>query len=359
MNISRAARYASCVWATAAILAGCSAGGSQVQLGPSAPIEQNAAQSGANAQSLLFPFAQRNTAITVHPDRGRSWVAPDAKRHALIYVSDYGTGDVYILEYKTGNLEGTLTGFSDPFGMCVDKAGDVFIANYVGENILEYAHGGSSPIANLDDTGYLPKGCSVDPTTGNLAVTNYAAYPYASGNLSIYQHAQGTPKPYTDPNFILYGFCGYDNKGNLFVDGYYPSSEGSRAVFAELPSGETSFRDFPLNQGQISQPGGVMWDGKYVAVENYGGYQSPIYQFQITSSGAMVVGSTPLQENGQIFQFGMNGRRDKGQHRMVIAPEGTGGELGFWDYPAGGIPTRFIYNLGEHLDSVTVSEVQK
>jgi hypothetical protein len=319
-----------------------------------------------NAQSLLFPFAQRNTAITVHPDHGQSWVAPDAKRHALIYVSDYGNGDVYILEYKTGYLEGTLTGFTIPLGMCVDRAGDVFIANYAGENILEYAHGGGSPIATLHDTGYNPRGCSVDPTTGNLAVTNWEAYPYAGGNLLIYQHATGTPTPYTDPNFFNYGYCGYDNKGNLFVDGYYPSSQGSRAVFAELPSGSTSFRDFPLNQGQISSPGGVMWDGTYVAVQDFNGYQSPIYQFQITPSGATVVGSTSFQEAGEIYQFGMNGRRDKGrdkgQYRKVIAPTGNAGELGFWDYPAGGIPPRVIDNIGGsigvHLDSVTVSKVK-
>ena len=69
-----------------------------------------------------------------------------------------------------------LSDSNSPYGECVDKAGDVFVADFGGNTgtpaILEYAHGGTKPIATLSDPGYYPESCSIDPTTGNLAVTN-------------------------------------------------------------------------------------------------------------------------------------------------------------------------------------------
>ena len=67
-----------------------------------------------------------------------------------------------------------LTGFATPYGECVDEKGDVFILNFDGESIVEYAHGGTAPIATLNDPGEKPSGCSVNPATGDLAVTNFS-----------------------------------------------------------------------------------------------------------------------------------------------------------------------------------------
>ena len=75
-----------------------------------------------------------------------------------------------------------------PQGECSDSHGDVFITDAFGSNIQEFAHGGTTPIANLSDVGEEASGCAVDSVTGNLAVTNY--YP---GNVAIYKNAEGTP----------------------------------------------------------------------------------------------------------------------------------------------------------------------
>lgn len=53
-------------------------------------------------------------------------------------------------------MKGTLTGFVRPQGECVDNAGDVFTADNGASNIADYAHGGTSPIAVLNDPGYVP-----------------------------------------------------------------------------------------------------------------------------------------------------------------------------------------------------------
>ena len=71
-----------------------------------------------------------------------------------------------------GKLVGTFdVGFGGSYGEsgdCTDANGNVFISN--DDNVFEYAHGGTEPIATLDLPGSNAIGCSVDPTTGNLAV---------------------------------------------------------------------------------------------------------------------------------------------------------------------------------------------
>ncbi len=103
---------------------------------------------------------------------------PEAKGDHLLYVSGPGTGKAYVYSYPGAKLVGTLTGFVASLGVCTDKAGDVWIADDTGGGLrpgtmIEYAHGGTTPIATLND-GDPPLNCSVDATTGNLAVaSNY------------------------------------------------------------------------------------------------------------------------------------------------------------------------------------------
>lgn len=95
-------------------------------------------------------------------------MAPEAKSEDLLYVST--SGGVAVYSYPAAVLVGTLSLLS-PAGLCADNAGNVWITG--NQQIFEYAHGGSQPIATLDDSGYSSKGCAVDPTTGDLAVTNF------------------------------------------------------------------------------------------------------------------------------------------------------------------------------------------
>jgi len=103
-----------------------------------------------------------------------------------------------------------------------------------------YAHGGASPIATLSDSGYDPYACSFDPSTGNLAVANYSTYLGGSspGNVAVYPSARGDPTDYTDDELWRYFNCGYDNKGDLFLDGL---DDTQHSVFAELPKGSGTF----------------------------------------------------------------------------------------------------------------------
>ncbi|MGA2760345.1 MAG: hypothetical protein ABSF08_08515, partial [Candidatus Cybelea sp.] len=189
---------------------------------------------------------------------------PSTDSGDLIYAQNRKA--TYILSYATGQVVGSFDLVSYGASLCSDKRGDVFIPADKKGYIYEYAHGGTTPIAQLSDEDNETPGCSVDPITGNLAVANFYADCHgvscANGNIAIYAKAKGNPKLYSDPTITNYVSCGYDNAGNLFVEGGN-TSEGS--LFAELPRGSNKFTNFDL----VILPGAisvVQWDGKYVAL---------------------------------------------------------------------------------------------
>jgi hypothetical protein len=263
-------------------------------------------------------------------------------RGALLYVSDTGTSDVYVFSYPQGTLQQTLTGFTDPAGECVDKRGNVFITNTGASNIVEYAHGGSTPIAMLNDPGYFPVGCSIDPTTGNLAVTNDTTVSGGQGDLVIYEGAKGKPHArFTYAAMSQMLLCGYDASGDLFVDGLTASYT---SVFA-WKNHRSNLGGLTLDQ-TIGSAGGVLWDGKYLAIGDQS--TSTIYQFMVRNGHGKRVGSTQLSGASMVFQFWIDGKN-------VIGPDSGASDAGIWRYPQGGAARKIISGLYAPLGA-TVSE---
>ena len=87
-----------------------------------------------------------------------------------------------------------ITGLSGPDGICSDKKGDIWVANNLAADVVEYKHGGTSPKATLSDPNVYPVGCSVDPMTGNLAVTNIFTTSGGQGSVAVYAGAAGRPR---------------------------------------------------------------------------------------------------------------------------------------------------------------------
>jgi hypothetical protein len=293
--------------------------------------------------------------------RTASWMAPDAKKVDLLYVTDIGDNYVYVFSYPVVKQLGTLTGFNNARGACTDKKGDIFITNRYSFNyttppqILEYAHGGTSPIASLGDYNGQPNDCSVDEKSGRLAVATWAKYPsYAGpGSVSIYKDAQGTPTTYSVPGVWFVVSCAYDPKGNLFVDGM-PYGYGSYPigfVLAELPKGSIQFANLSVN-ASLASAGGIQWDGKYVAVDD--NTNNIVYQLSVAGSTATVEGTTDLKgdwDYEQIYKFAVPHSKH-GQATVLIGGNQDAGVLGFWDYPAGGSPTSTIGGLDAPVAAV-------
>jgi hypothetical protein len=281
---------------------------------------------------------------------GASWMEPKAPAEDLLYVSDEGDR-VYVFSYPVGELVGVLKGFQGPAGLCSDKAGDVFIVDSPREAVLEYKHGGSRLIRVFGGFGY-PEGCAVDPTTGDLAVTTYQSVnPLGPGSLTIYANTKKhRVRRYTDPSFNAFLFCGFDDTGDLYVDGV--NSGTTQAQFAELRRGGTSLQNFKLDE-DIVYPGGIQWDGSDVAVEDLA--TDVLYQVKVDGASGKVVGSTHFKGDHTtlLTQFWI-------QDNTIILPYGkltrSVRRVGLWHYPSGGSPEKTLEPRGDvELLGATVS----
>lgn len=280
----------------------------------------------------------------------RSWMAPDAEKLDLLYVSDYMTNDVDAYSFPQGKLRGALRGvlkgFVAPSGLCADKLGNVFIPDSSNATVLEYAHGSTHLVRTLTDREAIPSSCAVDPSSGDLAVVNLATS-HGPGDVAIYAHAHGRPTLYEFGSVFLWYFAAYDDRGNLFIDGadYVPSEP---IAFLELRKGSSGLSEIDLDQ-TIHTPGGVGWDGKHVTVVDSDA--SVIYRFSIAGTGGVKAGMTSLRRGHFIAQYVLAGNE-------AIGANYHGASVAFWRYPSGGTPIETIGGFGEPF-GITLSYAQK
>jgi hypothetical protein len=300
----------------------------------------------------VMPQSQ-NSAIAA---RGRSWMLPGTSGADLLYVSD-GHRGIIVYSYPALKQVGEITGLTG-FGLCSDKNGDVFVPTSDGgfPVVYEYPHGGTQPIATLSEYGDdLAIGCSVDPTTGNLAVTNndgnYYYHCQGWGNVAIFANAQGKPTTYCTGPAVGYAFsCGYDDAGNLYVDGA-PSIESHELELGELPAGSTGFAGITLNR-HLQFGRSVQWDGSYITIETGGRQSAPrIYRVQVSNSNGRIVSTTAFNGIKSSDPYGMSWI----QENSVLMPGQY--DVGLFSYPGGGKAIRRIAHVGRNPVAVTVSVV--
>ena len=282
-----------------------------------------------------------------------SWMLPEAKGEDLIYAYNTDAGDVYVISYPKGKLVGTITNLDTPQGACVDNSGNVWIANYSNNALIEYAHGGTEPIATLQEGGNAePQACSIDPTSGDMAVTN--RYPTA---VAVFKNATGSPTMYTLDGFSYWGTCAYDAAGNLFANDW----ANSKAI-AELPSGASDLQQIPLKKPFLSY--GMQWDGEYLAMRRLprGLFVGPtvIDRVQVSNSVGSIVAETSLdnRDNRQpdlVAELFIDGSTIIGPQRF----RGTGSDprrtsLDIWSYPAGGKRLKGLFR-DDSVDGVVIS----
>ncbi len=276
-------------------------------------------------------------------------MAPDAASQDLLYVSN--CCDVTVYSYPQGRLEGRLKSFFIAAGECVDKAGDVFITDVGAGRVYEYAHGGTKRIKTFVDP-IDPEGCAVDPTTGNLAVTTLGAGG-SHASLAIFKGARGKPTYYKDPAFQEYFFCAYDDAGNLFIQGNSAPGSG-HVVFAELSSGSSKLKTIMLNQ-YIGWPGGLQWDGKYLAV---GDQNAPnVYEFAVSGSQGTKVGTVHMGSGANdVTDFFLDGQTLIAPNVCQVSGSKCHSDVLFFKYPAGGKATKKILKGIRGTDGAAVSK---
>jgi hypothetical protein len=288
-------------------------------------------------------------------------MSPQAAYGNLLYVSYPESGVLLVFSYPQGTQVGEIENLpSEPEGLCSDKHGDVWITLYGA--VYEYAHGGTTPIAMLQDGKFNAWACSVDPGGGDLAVvrSESSAY-YGSGyvaDVAIYKDGRGSPKAYKDSLFAGYFGCGYDPSGNLYVMGFGEGSDSYPPnLFAELPAGGRKLETVTLSHTPQGE-GDVQWDGQDVAVSSP--QESTIYRFKIKGKLGHELGYTALDEFSTVQQFAfpnLPARKGKLAARVIGASTQFGSVM-FWDYPQGGTPTHSLGSGGDAL-GVAVSIAPK
>ncbi|MGC2406215.1 MAG: hypothetical protein WA431_07385 [Candidatus Cybelea sp.] len=308
----------------------------------------NGAGASAHFLSQTPAFARLGSAaVREGGDYSKSWMLPEAKHEDLLYATDNSYEVVDVFSYPAGRKVGTLEVGGEPFGECVDKAGDVWITRFRTTSVVEYAHGSKTEIGIVSTYPNNPFGCSIDPTTGNLAVTN------TEGSVGVYANAQGSPTLYTvQGDDYGFTFCTYDDSGNLFATAPY-------SQIAELPKGSSEMTnlqlDFSIN------PWSIQWDErrKYLAVagSTNKGEPTSIYHVGVSGTTGRLIGTTLLRRSNDGYppQFWIKGAE-------ILGPVVKRVES--WPYPAGGKPTK-VAHVWRHgpgspdLYGVVVSEAKK
>jgi hypothetical protein len=336
--------YAASVVAAAGILAGCT--GNALQSTPSNPSAAGAAfQNGHMTPLAAIRGVVHNSSIQHHGD----WISPDKKKKkgADLYISDAGTNEVYIYNYTPGNIGsqvGTISsGLSQPQGMCSDKKGDVWVTNTNDVQVLEYAHGSTTQKGSLATTGYYPAGCAIFKKSGDLAVTGICnSNSCGMGALLVFAKAKGTAKTYTCSDLYRYYFDGYDKKGNLFVDG---ENESGGFGLCELKKGSSTLTNISVSSPP-SFPGGVSWDGKYLAVGDQ--LAESVIQYSVSGTTATEQGTVSLNGASDVVQYTIAGN-------YLIGPDAGNAAAEVWKYPAGGSIVDSVTGLSEPIGS-TISK---
>lgn len=178
-------------------------------------------------------------------------LAKQSRTGALMYVA--GLEASYVLTYPQGKLVGAIDQGAN--GACSDSSGNVYL---VGNSVSEYSHGATKPSRTLTLSS-PPYSCSVNPVSGDLAVTLPEV-----GEVAVFSNTSGNPTIY-DSQIPDAQWCGYDDAGNLFVDG---DAQSARIAFAELAANGNAFSALTFsNPYSVAYPRQVQWDGHHMTVE--------------------------------------------------------------------------------------------
>jgi hypothetical protein len=279
-----------------------------------------------------------------------SGVLPGSSGAPLIYAASGcgNEGGLCILSYPQGKLLGAISfkTVGPAATLCSDANGNVYVTN--GNEVLEFAHGGTQTVATFSLPGKFATGCSVDPTTGNMAVV----FKGNGSDVAVFHDASGTPSLYVSGLDSIY--CGYDASGDLFVDGYSQSGDG----LSELPAGASQFQSLTVDK-QIYDPGEVQWDGKYITWQSREKKAGVIYQLSVSGSHVTTVGSVKLQG---AYDWPQQSWIYQGQVLIPFSDHKPqiGTRIGVWNYPQGGNMIAKLKKFGKYkkdlgLDGITVS----
>lgn len=315
------------VCAAAALLAGCVMAGCSSSGGSTLGTPSGVTPSGFHSPRTISINGLLITAA--HPNlRMRNHVGPVTphKHHEKIglyqYVSSFYSSELVQFDYPTGDTPIREIFADEPQGECgnvlygVAKR-DFWVVESGADEIEEFAVGGAGPIKTLIVPIGEGAGCAMDPSTGNLTVTILGA-----GYVVIFTDHAGTGTTVADGLDSSY-FDGYDNKGDLFVDGI---TESETYGVVEMASGSSIFKPVTLTNA-IEFPGAVQYDGKYITITDQEAHA--IYGYTCSGARCTLKRTVSLSASSDCVQTWI-GKGD------IFCPDAGNEAVEVYKYPAGG-----------------------
>jgi hypothetical protein len=337
VKIPHLAKYALAITTGAAMLAACSNNGGS----PLAP--DGGSSTGMGTPQIGRPLIVNGALVTAArpsltaPDGP---ISPNGKRKKTYqYFSSCCSSNTYLelveFDYPKGDAPiGTIHEVSAG-GMCTRTGRGTFWLAKASE-VDEFKVGGTSPITTI----HVPNGatsCAINPATGDLVATaNYA-------EVWLFKKARG-PGQVISTGLRIAWFAGYDNKGDLFVDGTNYSQTGFALV--ELKKGRSVFQTITTSN-YVVRAGAVQWDGKYVAVTDpWGG---AIYRYTVSGTTATLKGTVPLSGSSACLQTWI-------AKTVVYCPDVSSADAKVYKYPAGGSPIATLTGAPHAEGSIQVEK---
>jgi hypothetical protein len=251
---------------------------------------------------------------------------PSTSQLDLLYVSAYDNSTrldkTYVFNYANRTQLFTLSGVTYPSGVCVGKAGNVFVADDAKPYaIVEYRHGATKPQRRIlvDEP---PFACAVDHKSGDIAVTT-SDY----RNFYVYKHGRGNPEMYTVPNVDGVPECSYDSRGRLFLAAWTHNSYRIRSYLYEFHKASDRVHIIRL-KGLDHYFFDVKWDGTYVAILS----EESIYRLAIAGKHGKVEQTVRLPNQVEFWVVP--------SYSQAVSTDGDG-NVEFVDYPSGDYITEF------------------
>jgi hypothetical protein len=312
-------------------LAMCSACGGALQQG------QNDLAAGPSTTTLNSTYVGRTlyvngrpvTAAHLNPLPRYATLVPDRhRRHKTFeYVFNYYGTYATILDYpKSTQQVGSIYG--DGGQGCTNVLygyGQKTFWNVGGNTAITEYKVPQTPIKTLSVDFSFPSSCAMN-TSGDLAVGILVNYSGTSGggDVVIFKNATGTPTVYGTPLAREY-FDGYDDKGNLFADGFTNSYQ---FALVELPQGSSKFVTITTSNS-VQFPGSVQWDGTYLTV--FDQLANEFYQYTVKGNKAQLKGTVQLTGSSDCAQTWI-------VQGLVYCGDAGNDNGAVFHYPAGGSP---------------------
>jgi hypothetical protein len=323
--------------AIVALLAGCSAGGSQIPTAnaPVTPLSQSIRNVRSSPARMLLSNVSQS-----HQSDFVDVAAVNAPHGNQTIVSDSNTNTVSVYGADGRRHALLSSGLSQPEGITTDAAENLYVANAQLHNVVVYSKPYRSIGLTLDDPNEYPTDVAVS-NVGVVGVMNIQSTAGTGGAVVIY--AKGSTSAcatITDPNWSGMYFGAFDASGNLFLDGF---DRNGNTLVGEISGGCNATSIATLSTGVIIYlVGGVQVSNGNILIEDQVGPGGPlgtntptIYTFAPPAGGSLgqPLATTTLSAGGNWLPVTFAIVKDG--ERIWIAHSGIAAGRVEYSYPRG------------------------